>query len=68
MNLPALPDLRATESPSGPAIADDYTDLDNSQFLAAVQRTAASLRDRGVSAGDVVAIMLPAPAGRHNRR
>src|SRR3954470_7677801 len=59
MNLPALPDLRATENPSGPAIADDYTDLDNSQFLAAVQRTAALLRARGVSAGDVVAIMLP---------
>jgi acyl-CoA synthetase (AMP-forming)/AMP-acid ligase II len=59
MNLPALPDLRATGSPSGPAVADDYTDLTNSQFLAAVQRAAASLRDKGVSAGDVVAIMLP---------
>jgi acyl-CoA synthetase (AMP-forming)/AMP-acid ligase II len=59
MNLPALPDLRAAENPSGPAVADDYTDLDNSQFLAAVQRAAASLRGRGVSAGDVVAIMLP---------
>jgi acyl-CoA synthetase (AMP-forming)/AMP-acid ligase II len=59
MNLPALPDLRATENPSGPAVADDDIDLDNSQFLAAVQRAAASLRSRGVSAGDVVAIMLP---------
>jgi long-chain acyl-CoA synthetase len=59
MNLPALPDLRATENPSGPAVADDYADLNNSQLLAAVQRAAASLRDRGVSAGDVVAIMLP---------
>ena len=59
MNLPALPDLRATENPSGPAVADDYADLNNSQFLAAVQRAAASLRGRGVSAGDVVAIMLP---------
>ncbi|MBB5166790.1 class I adenylate-forming enzyme family protein [Mycobacterium sp. AZCC_0083] len=59
MNLPALPDLRATEDPSGPAVADDDTDLDNSQFLAAVQRAAASLRGHGVSAGDVVAIMLP---------
>ena len=29
------------------------------QFLAAVQRAAASLRGHGVSAGDVVAIMLP---------
>jgi acyl-CoA synthetase (AMP-forming)/AMP-acid ligase II len=59
MNLPALPDLRAAGTPSGPAVADDHTDLNNSQFLAAVQRTAASLRGRGVSAGDVVAIMLP---------
>jgi acyl-CoA synthetase (AMP-forming)/AMP-acid ligase II len=59
MNLPALPDLRAAENPLGPAIADDHTDLNNSQFLAAVQRSAASLRGRCVSAGDVVAIMLP---------
>jgi long-chain acyl-CoA synthetase len=59
MNLPALPDQRAIGNPSGPAVADDFTDLTNSQFLAAVQRAAASLRNRGVSAGDVVAIMLP---------
>jgi long-chain acyl-CoA synthetase len=63
MNLPALPDQRATDDPSGPAIADDSTDLTNSQFLATVQRAATSLRDRGVSAGDVVAIMLPNTAG-----
>src|ERR1700752_5468522 len=63
MNLPALPDLRAAENPSGPAVADDYTDLNNSQLLAAVQRAAASLRAQGVSAGDVVAIMLPNTAG-----
>jgi long-chain acyl-CoA synthetase len=59
MNLAALPDQRAAEDPSGSAVADDYTDMSNSHFLAAVQRAAASLRDRGVSAGDVVAIMLP---------
>jgi long-chain acyl-CoA synthetase len=59
MNLAALPDRRAAEVPLGPAVADDNTDLDNSQFLAAVQRAAASLRARGVSAGDVVAVMLP---------
>jgi acyl-CoA synthetase (AMP-forming)/AMP-acid ligase II len=63
MNLPALPDLRAAENPSGPAVADDNTDLNNAQFLAAVQRAAASLRGQGVSAGDVVAIMLPNTAG-----
>jgi acyl-CoA synthetase (AMP-forming)/AMP-acid ligase II len=63
VNLPSLPDLRATESPSGPAVADDDSDLTNAQFLAAVQRAAAALRGRGVSAGDVVAIMLPNTAG-----
>jgi len=63
MNLPALPDLRAAENPSGPAVADDYTALNNSQFLAAVQRAAATLRGHGVSAGDVVAVMLPNTAG-----
>src|SRR5712672_1652528 len=59
MNLPSLNDPPTTENPSGPSVADDDTDLDNTQFLAAVQRAAASLRGLGVSAGDVVAIMLP---------
>ncbi|MEN3318473.1 MAG: long-chain acyl-CoA synthetase [Mycobacterium sp.] len=63
MNLPGLPDLRATVNPLGLAVTDDKTDLDNAQFLAAVQRAAAALRGRGVSAGDVVAIMLPNTAG-----
>ena len=63
MNLSALPDRRATENPSGPAVADDDTDLNNAQFLAAVQRAAASLQRHEVSAGDVVAIMLPNTAG-----
>jgi len=59
MSLWALPDLRAEQSPDAPAVADDRTDLNNSQFLAAVQRAAATLRAHGVSAGDVVAVMLP---------
>ena len=59
MNLSVLPDRRATENPFGPAVADDNTDLNNAQFLDAVQRAAATLRRHGVSAGDVVAIMLP---------
>jgi long-chain acyl-CoA synthetase len=59
MNLSALPDQRAAENPFGPAVADDKTDLDNAQFLAAVRRAAAALHVHGVSAGDVVAIMLP---------
>ena len=63
MNLSGLPDQRAAENPLTPAVADDKTDLDNAQFLAAVQRAAASLRGHGISAGDVVAIMLPNTAG-----
>ncbi len=63
MNLSALPDQRAAENPFGAAVADDQTDLDNAQFLAAVQHAAASLRGRGVSPGDVVAIMLPNTVG-----
>ncbi|MDT5068012.1 MAG: long-chain acyl-CoA synthetase [Mycobacterium sp.] len=59
MNLSALPDQRAAENARGSAVADEMTDLDNVQFLAAVQRTAASLRGHGVQAGDVVGIMLP---------
>jgi long-chain acyl-CoA synthetase len=63
MNLSGLPDRRAAENPHSAAVADDKTDLDNAQFLAAVQRAAASLRVHEVSAGDVVAIMLPNTAG-----
>jgi long-chain acyl-CoA synthetase len=59
MNLSALPDRRAAENPSGPSVADDDIDVNNAEFLAAVQRAAASLQRHGVSAGDVVAIMLP---------
>jgi long-chain acyl-CoA synthetase len=59
MNLSALPDQRAAEGPSSPAVADDDTYLTNAEFLAAVQRAAAALQGHGVSAGDVVAIMLP---------
>jgi long-chain acyl-CoA synthetase len=63
MNLPALPDHRATENPTGRAVADDHADLNNADLLAAVQRAAAALRTHGVSAGDVVAIMLPNTVG-----
>jgi long-chain acyl-CoA synthetase len=59
VNLPTLPDLRATANPSGSAVADDDSELSNAQFLAAVQRAAAALHGLGVSGGDVVAIMLP---------
>ena len=59
MNLTALPDRRAKQDPSGPSIADDNINLTNAEFLDAVERAAAVLQAHGVSAGDVVAIMLP---------
>ncbi len=59
MNLSDMPDRRAADDPSGPAVSDDLTDLSNTQFLVAVQRAAASMRVNGVTAGDVVAVMLP---------
>jgi long-chain acyl-CoA synthetase len=59
MNLPGLPDRRAKQNPEGPSVADDGSDLNNAEFLEAVQRAAASLQAHGVSAGDVVAVMLP---------
>ena len=59
MNLSVLPDERATRDPLGSAVADDNSDLNNAEFLDAVKRAAGTLRSRGVSAGDVVAIKLP---------
>ena len=46
MNLAALPELRAADSPLRPGVADDNIDLNNTQFLGAVQRAAAALRRR----------------------
>src|SRR6476661_614722 len=59
MDLSVLPDERATRDPLGSAVADDNSDLNNAEFLDAVKRAAGTLRSRGVSAGDVVAIKLP---------
>ena len=59
MNLSVLPDQRAAHDPHGPAVADDNSDLNNAELLQAVKRAAATLRRRGVSTGDVVAINLP---------
>jgi len=59
MNLSTLPDLRAADAPDAPAVADDSTDLTNTQFLEAVRRASAVMAAHGVSARDVVAIMLP---------
>jgi long-chain acyl-CoA synthetase len=59
MNLATLPDRRAAEAPDAPAVADDFAEANNAQFLAAVRRASATLRANGVGAGDVVAVMLP---------
>ncbi|MFD0365425.1 AMP-binding protein [Nocardia sp. GCM10030253] len=59
MILSTLPDRRAAAAPDAPAVTDDNIDLNNTEFLAAVRRAAASLRAAGVSTDDVVAIMLP---------
>ncbi|MRH92401.1 AMP-binding protein [Nocardia sp. SYP-A9097] len=57
--LPALPDHRAAVRPRGPALADDGSALDNTGFLRAVRRAAATLRGYDVGPGDVVAVLLP---------
>jgi O-succinylbenzoate-CoA ligase len=59
MSLTTLPDERAGQDPLAPCLADDDTDYNNEQFAAAVRGAAAALQDHGVSAGDVVAVMLP---------
>lgn len=59
MNLSTLPDRRAAQHPTAPALADDDKQLDNAAFLDAVRRAAGTLRAHGVGAGDVVAVMLP---------
>ena len=59
MHLPELIDLRASTAPDAPAIADDRVSLSNREFRAAVRSAAALMSGRGISRGDVVAIMLP---------
>jgi long-chain acyl-CoA synthetase len=59
MNIAGLPDRRALQDPDGPCIADDDTDLTNLEFRQAVMDAASTLTAHGVSAGHVVAIMLP---------
>ena len=59
MNLAVLPDRRAGHDPDGPALADEHSEVNNTQLLDAVGRAAAKLSDVGVAGGDVVAVMLP---------
>lgn len=59
MHLPDLLDLRASTAPEAPALADDRVSLSNREFRDAVRSAAALLSARGISHGDVLAIMLP---------
>lgn len=59
MHWSVLPDTRASEDPSAPCLAGNGTELANEDFLLRVRRACAALRDRGVGAGDVVALMMP---------
>ncbi|GAB3681203.1 AMP-binding protein [Saccharopolyspora sp. TS4A08] len=59
MLLQTLPGRRAAQDPHGPAIADESVDLTNAEFASAVALAAVALRSRGISSGDVVAIMMP---------
>lgn len=59
MHLSALPDLRAAQAPTAPAIADDSVALTNAEFSSAVALAADVLRSRGLVAGEVVALLLP---------
>lgn len=59
MRFSELPDLRAAQAPAGPCVADATTSLSNSEFYSRVLVAAALFAERGIKAGDVVAIMLP---------
>ena len=50
---------RASARPSGPCLRDADRTLTNEEFDAAVTAAAAQLTQRGVAAGDTVAVMLP---------
>jgi O-succinylbenzoate-CoA ligase len=59
MHLAELPDLRSAQNPESRCLSDDTTDLNAADFAVAVRRAATVLRAHEVSAGDVVALMLP---------
>ncbi|MEU4595884.1 AMP-binding protein [Nocardia sp. NPDC023988] len=54
-----LPTTRAVSAPDAPCLADDTTALTNAQFRDRVHGAASVLRQAGVRAGDVVAVVLP---------
>ena len=59
MHFALLPAHRARTAPSAVAIADDRRTLDNTMFDQFIGRAAATLAERGVGRGDVVAVLLP---------
>ncbi|AYA23216.1 AMP-dependent synthetase [Rhodococcus rhodochrous] len=58
MNLPGLPDYRATRNQYDACIADEHTALSNGDFTQRVCATAVQLRGLGVVPGSVVAVQL----------
>jgi acyl-CoA synthetase (AMP-forming)/AMP-acid ligase II len=59
MRFSLLAQCRAAKAPDAPCIADASGELSNSQFLASILAAAGAFEARGVTAGDVVALMLP---------
>ncbi|MEU0266000.1 AMP-binding protein [Nocardioides sp. NPDC006303] len=58
MTFSTIIDRRATDNPTGPAIADSSQRLTNAELLDLVRAGAAHLAELGVGAGDVVALKL----------
>lgn len=58
MKLSTLTDRRAEHDPHGPAVSDARHTLTNAQLHDRVIAAANQLRDRGIGAGDVVAVQL----------
>ncbi|BBX84066.1 class I adenylate-forming enzyme family protein [Mycolicibacterium aubagnense] len=58
MKLSTLTDRRAEHDPHGPAVSDARHTLTNAQLHDCVIAAANQLRDKGIGAGDVVAVQL----------
>jgi acyl-CoA synthetase (AMP-forming)/AMP-acid ligase II len=58
MTLASLPDRRADLDPNGPAVSDGTRSLTNAGLLERVRAARHHLHERGVGAGDVVALKL----------
>jgi long-chain acyl-CoA synthetase len=59
MHLATLPNQRAAKDPDGPCLADEGGAWTNRAFAESVQRAAGAFAARGVTTGDVVAVLLP---------